>query len=67
MNIIEAIEQANEHYAKVRSPRLGAYYLQVEPEQVVEIITWHDLQHMTVEDANAYIPVSIEDGVLTIG
>jgi len=70
LNILDAIDAATSIEVPVNSTRLGAYWVEISKEQAIELIEWHDLQHMSVLDVNLYVPVQLEvhdEGIMRIG
>jgi len=70
LNILDAIDAATSIEVPVNSTRLGAYWVEISKEQAIELIEWHDLQHMAVSNVNSYVPVQLEvhgEGIMRIG
>ena len=70
LNILDAIDAATSIEIPVGSRRLGVYWVEISKEQAVELIEWHDLQHMAVSNVNSYVPVQLEvhgEGIMRIG
>ena len=70
LNILDAIDAATRIEVPVKAARLGTYWVEISKDQAVEVIKWHDLQHMSVSNANIYVPVQLEvhdEGIMRIG
>ena len=76
LNIMDAIDAATSIEVPVNStepggvPRLGVYWVKISKQQAIELIEWHDLQHMAVSNVNSYVPVELDvygEGVMQIG
>ena len=70
LNIMDAIDAATSIEVPVNSTRLGVYWVKISKEQAIELIEWHDLQHMAVSDVSSYVPVQLEvrdEGIMRIG
>lgn len=70
LNIMDAIDAATSIEVPVNSDRLGAYWVKISKDQAIELIEWHDLQHMAVSNVNSYVPVELDvygEGIMQIG
>ena len=60
LNILDAIATATRIEVPINSTRLGRHWVEISKSEAVDLMTWHDLQHMSVLDVNLYVPVQIE-------